>query len=86
MSSVIFALCAIASIFVAFMLARAYFKRPSRILLWSAICFGGLALNNLILFYDLVLLPEEISYGVARNIVLSGSVGVLLYGLIWDTV
>lgn len=86
MSSTIFALCAVASIFVVVLLARAYIQRPSRILFWSAICFVGIALNNIVLFYDLVILPDEISYAVLRNALLAGSTGVLIYGLIWDAV
>ncbi len=85
MSSIVFTLCAIASVFVAYLLARAYRQRPSKILFWSAICFGGLALNNVILFVDLVLMPENITYSLLRNWIIVGSVGSLVYGLVWDT-
>ena len=85
MGPIVFTLCAIASICVAYLLTRAYRLRPSRILFWSAICFGGLALNNVILFVDLVLMPAEISYGLARNWIIVASVGSLVYGLVWDT-
>ncbi len=85
MSSIVFSLCAIASIYVAYLLARAYRLRPSRILFWSAICFGGLALNNIVLFVDLVLMPNEVTFALARNTIIVGSIGSLIYGLVWDT-
>lgn len=86
MSVIIFSLCALASIFVAYLLAKAYRQRPSQILFWSAICFGGLALNNIVLFIDLVLMPAEITYGLVRNGIIVASIGSLVYGLVWDTI
>ena len=85
MSSIVFSLCALASIYVAYLLARAYRQRPSRILFWSAICFAGLALNNIVLFVDLVLMPAEVTYGLVRNWIIVASIGSLVYGLVWDT-
>lgn len=85
MASLVYSLCAIGSIFVAYLLARAYKAKPSRIIFWSAICFAGLALNNVVLFVDLVIFPEEISFALGRNLIILGSVGSLVYGLVWDT-
>lgn len=86
MGQIVFSLCAVTSIFIAFLLARAYWQKPSRILFWSAICFAGLALNNIVLFYDLVVTSPDVSYAVLRNVILSISVGSLIYGLIWDVI
>lgn len=85
MSSIVFSLCALASIYVAYILAKAYRERPSRILFWSAICFSGLALNNIVLFIDLVLMPTEVTFALLRNTIIVASVGSLVYGLVWDT-
>jgi len=86
MSSIVFSLCAIASIYVAYLLFKAYRLRPSSILFWSALCFAGLALNNIFLFVDLVLLPVEVDFAMLRNSIIVASVGSLIYGLVWDTI
>jgi Family of unknown function (DUF5985) len=39
-------------------LGRAYVRVRNRLLLWSATCFVGLAISNLLVFLDLVLFPE----------------------------
>ena len=39
------------------LLTRSYLANRSRLLLWSTLCFVGLALNNILLFVDLVLVP-----------------------------
>lgn len=38
-------------------LARAYVRKRMRLLLWSAVCFTGLTVNNVLLFLDLVVFP-----------------------------
>ena len=47
------------SLLCAYLLLRAYFRSRSRLLIWSSICFGMLALNNLVLAVDVLLLPEN---------------------------
>jgi hypothetical protein len=48
----VYLLCAIASLLCAIALLRTYLRRRSRVLLWSSLCFVGLAANNAILFTD----------------------------------
>lgn len=85
MSEVIFVLCAITSIGCAVMLLRSYQQSRSRILLWTALCFVGLALNNVVLFIDLLLLPQaDISGPFWRNLLSAISGSILLLGLIWE--
>jgi len=66
-----------------FLLSRAYAAVRKRLLLWSAICFFGLAVTNLLVFIDLVLLPQVDLY-LVRLLVGTGSMLILLYGLIWE--
>lgn len=65
------------------LLLRGYARVHKRLLLWSGICFFGLALNNFLVFLDLVILPEVDLYrfrlGAAAVAML-----LLLYGLIWE--
>ena len=83
MASVVYALCALTSAACALLLLRGYRRQPSRLLLWSTVCFAGLALNNGLLFADLVLVPAA-DLSVWRGLTGLGSMLILLYGLIWD--
>ena len=60
------------------------FRRArDRLLLWSAICFSLLALNNLLVFIDIVLLPD-VDLSVPRLVTSLAGVAVLLYGFVWE--
>lgn len=85
MSEIIFALCAAMSILCAGLLLRGYRNEKSHILLWSSLCFIALALNNSILFVDLVLLPHvELGGAVWRNSLSTAAGLLLVFGLIWE--
>jgi hypothetical protein len=79
----IYLLCAATSLLAAWMLLRYYLRRRTPLLLWSFIGFLGLAMNNVLVFVDLVVYPT-VDLTFARA--LSGAVGMLalLYGLIWE--
>lgn len=68
---------------VAVLLFRGYARSNARLLFWSGLCFVGLAVNNLLLFLDLVVLPN-VDLLVARSVVALASLCVLLFGLIWE--
>jgi hypothetical protein len=82
-ADVVYGLCALTSAGCALLLARGYWRQRTRLLLWSTLCFAGLALHNGLLFTDLVLAPS-IDLSLWRGITGLGSLLVLLYGLIWD--
>jgi len=65
------------------LLFRAWAAVRKRLLLWSAICFCGLALSNLLVFVDLVLLPNVDLY-LPRLLTAAIAMLILLYGLIWE--
>ncbi len=65
------------------LLFRAWAAVRKRLLLWSAVCFCGLALSNLLVFVDLVLLPDVDLYPL-RLITAAVAMLLLLYGLIWE--
>jgi hypothetical protein len=58
MAEVVYVLCALTSVLCAGLLLRSYLANRTRLLLWSTLCFVGLALNNIFLFCDLVLVPD----------------------------
>ena len=65
------------------LLFRGYMRRKVRLLMWSAICFAGLTINNIALFVDLVIFPD-IDLRVARLVPALIGMSFLLYGFIWD--
>ena len=68
----------------AVLLLRGYFRGRKNLLLWSGLCFTGLALSNLLIFVDLVLVPEIDLYRY-RLATAALSMLLLLYGLIWES-
>ena len=79
----VYLLCFLTSAGCAGLLMRSYGRTRTRLLLWSAICFICLALNNLLLVIDLLLLPAW-DFRLLRQGFLLLAVGVLLFGFIWD--
>jgi hypothetical protein len=85
MAKAVYILCALLSIICAGLLFRGYKKNQSKLLLWSSLGFMMLAINNIIVCIDLVILPQvDFGGGLLRN--LAGAIGgaLLLFGLIWE--
>ncbi len=66
------------------LLLRAHHRTGTRLLLWSGLCFVGLAFNNAMLVVDLILVPA-IDLSTWRLIPAVAGVAVLLYGLVWES-
>jgi len=64
------------------LLFRGYARSGARLLLWSALCFVGLSLSNVMLFFDLVLFPTQIDLRVYRLWAALAGLAFLLYGFI----
>lgn len=82
--TIVYALCAVTSIACAYLLLRSYARTGLRLLLWSGLCFVGLALNNVLLFIDVKLLPET-DLSLIRTLPALAGVALLVYGLIWES-
>jgi hypothetical protein len=83
MAEAVYVLCALTSIVCAVMLVAAYRGSRSRLLLWSSLCFVGLAVNNVLLLVDLVFVPS-MDLSLWRTGFAAGGLSVLVFGLIWD--
>jgi hypothetical protein len=83
MAVIVYALCAITSLACALLLLRGYRQSGVRLLLWSGLCFCGLALNNLLLLIDTQVVPE-IDLSTVRTLPAVVGLMLLLYGLIWE--
>ena len=83
MAQFCYALCAVTSIVCFALLLRGYIRNKTPLLLLSSFCFGFMAIQNSLVFIDLVLLPQ-IDLSLWRT--LSGLIGpaLLLCGLIWE--
>lgn len=83
MATLIYALCALTSLASALLLLRGYRENRARLLLWAGLCFLGLALNNILLFVDLGLVPE-VDLSLWRSLPTAVGLALLTFGLIWD--
>ena len=83
MAEFVYSLCTLTSILCAILLFRGYRRAPERLLLWSALCFLGLAINNALLIVDLYVVPDIDLFALRTGSALLGMI-VLLYGLILE--
>ncbi|MGH7087291.1 MAG: DUF5985 family protein [Stellaceae bacterium] len=82
--SVVYFLCCIVSILAMWLVYRSYRRTPTRLLLWSSLAFVALAINNFLLFIDVIILPTQISLLAPRHAAALIAVALLLYGFIWE--
>lgn len=83
MAEAVYLLCAITSVICAMMLLKGYRATRTKLLFWSSLCFAGLALNNTLMFFDLVIVPD-VDLSLWRSGVALVSMVLLIYGLIWE--
>jgi K+ transporter len=80
----VYLLCLTTSVVCAGLLSRAYARSRAKLLLWTAVSFGFLALNNLFLVADMVVFPD--AYLTPLRQATSGlALAILLYGFVWET-
>jgi hypothetical protein len=83
MAELIYGLCTILSLAIAVMLWRQQRRLPTRMIYWTALCFSGLALSNLVLVLDKLVFPE-LDLRVLRHSISLLSIGLLLFGLVYE--
>jgi len=82
-AAIVYVLCFLTSAACAWLLGRAYARTGTRLLLWSSICFGFLAANNLVLVCDLVVWPE-LDMRLARLLLALAAIVSLIWGFVWE--
>jgi len=84
MATAVYILGALTSLICAVLLLRGYGRGKKQLLLWSGLCFLGLAVSNSLVFLDLVVFKNVDLYPLrlATTVV---SMMLLLYGLIWES-
>ena len=76
-----YVICTITSLASAALMLRSMRGSGGRLLLWGAVFFLGMALNNVALLINAM---TDADLSIAPNIVMLVSIAALLYGLIWD--
>lgn len=66
------------------LLWRSYARNGLRLLLWSALCFVGLTLSNLLLFFDLMVFAD-LDLRPWRLLAALAGLAFLLYGFIFES-
>jgi hypothetical protein len=84
MAEAVYILCALTSVVCAGLLIRKYLQTRARLLLWTSLCFIGLALNSVLLFVDLVMVPNA-DLSALRGYTALAALAVLLSGLVWES-
>jgi hypothetical protein len=84
MAAIIYSLCALTSILCCLLLWRSWRSSGARLLFWSALCFGALSVNNVLLVLDRVVWPVEVNLSMPRLVAALIAVLLLLFGLIWE--
>lgn len=83
MPTLVYSLCFLTSAICAALLLRSYFLTKTRLLLWSAVAFICLAVNNFFVLGDMILFPD-VNLLVFRHGAALAAVCVLIYGFIWE--
>ncbi len=79
----VFLICIATSVVCMWLLFRGWRRTGTRLLFWSALCFVFLAANNVLVFVDLVMLPQ-VDLRALRLVASMLAVIVLLWGLVWE--
>jgi len=60
-----------------------FVRNGARLLFWSAACFGLLAIVNLVVVLDMLVLPD-IDFRLVRLGFSLAAISLLLFGFTWD--
>jgi hypothetical protein len=83
MAETVYFLCTIASFLCALLLYGKYRRNEVGLLFWTALCFLGFAINNLMLMIDLLVLPS-LDLAVLRLLPAAFGVSAAIYGFVRD--
>jgi hypothetical protein len=80
----LYVLAALTSVACTVLLLRSYLRSRQRLLLWSTLCFVGLTVNNILVFFDLAVYAEIDLRPHRLGAALIGLV-FLLYGFLMES-
>lgn len=80
----LYLMAALTSLGCMVLLFRGYARTGARLLLWSALCFVALSVNNILLFLDFIVFPTQLDLRLYRLLAALAGVLFLLYAFIWE--
>jgi len=80
----IYLLCLVSSAACTWLLLKGYRRTLTRLLLWTGLCFAFLSLNSVVVLFDLVVFPQW-DLRVFRHTASLAAVGLLIFGLVWES-
>lgn len=83
MAELVYGLCAFMSLVCSILLFKRNRENRTPLLFWSALCFFGFALNNFILFLDVVIVPQT-DLSTIRIAPAVFGICALVYGLVTE--
>lgn len=83
MATAVYILSALISLACAVLVLRSYLQARTGLLLWAAVCFLGLTLNNTLLFVDKVVVTD-VDLSLWRTIPALAGMLALVFGLLWE--
>jgi hypothetical protein len=84
MTGGVYLLCAGTCLLCVVMLFRGYGRSRVRLLFWAGLCFVGLMLENMMLYVDVVVVPD-VNLAVWRKLPGLVAIVLLVFGLIWES-
>ena len=84
MERIVYLLCALTSMGCAYLLLQNYRRSGAKLLFWAGCCFCCMAAGNVVLFFDLGVLPPDIDLSWYRDGLTFAGLLFLTYGLIWE--
>ena len=83
--NIVYLLCFVTSLSCCLLLIRSYRRTKNKVLLWTATCFVLLAIDNLLVVFDLILLPN-VDLSIPRLLATLLAVSTLIIGFVWEFV
>ena len=83
MATAVYILSALISLACAVLLLRSFAEARTALLLWAAVCFLGLTLNNTLLFVDKIVVTDA-DLSLWRTIPALAGMLALVFGLLWE--
>jgi hypothetical protein len=83
-TGIVYLLCVATCLLCAVLLLRGYRETKVRLLFWSGLCFMGLMLDNVMLYVDVVVVPD-VNLAVWRKLPGLLATLLLVFGLIWES-
>jgi hypothetical protein len=82
MGPLIYFMCALTALACFALLWRAWLRNRAALLFWSALCFAGLTMSNVLLVIDkLVVLDQD--FTTQRLAITLVALALLIFGLVW---